>query len=95
MLTEVEAVTAKVVTEKVALEAPAGMVTLAGTVATVVLLLKREITAPPLVAGALSMTVPAEGEPPLTLLGFSVREVRVGPEACGVTVSEAVRVTPA
>jgi hypothetical protein len=88
-LTVVKAVTAKVVTVKAAREAPAGMVTLAGTVATAVLPLERETRAPPLVAGALSVTVPVEGEPLLTLLGFSVSEVRVGAEACGVTVSEA------
>jgi hypothetical protein len=89
MLTEVEAVTARVVTVNVALEAPAGMVTLTGTVATAVLLLERETRAPPVGAGALSVTPPVEGVPPLTLVGLSVSEVRVGPEACGVTVSEA------
>jgi hypothetical protein len=48
MVTEVEAVTARVVTAKVALVVPPGTVTLAGTVATVVLLLERETIAPPL-----------------------------------------------
>jgi hypothetical protein len=67
-------VTGRVVTVKVALVAPAGTVTLAGTVATPVLLLERETTAPPLGASALSMTVPVEGDPPLTLVGFSVNE---------------------
>ena len=83
MLTGVEAVTAKVVTVNVALVAPAGMVTLAGTVATTVLLLARVTTAPPVSAGPLSMTLPVEGDPPLTLVGFSVSMVRVGG---GVTV---------
>jgi hypothetical protein len=40
-VTEVEAGTARVVAVKVALEAPARMVTLAGTVATAALLLER------------------------------------------------------
>src|SRR5258708_7872478 len=72
------------------------MVTLAGTVATAVLLLESEMTAPPLGAGALSVTAPVEGFPPVTLVGFSVSEVRVGPDGgWGVTVSEAVCVTPA
>ena len=96
MVIEVDAVTARVVTVKAALVTPAGMVTLAGTVATVVSLLERETMAPAVGAGPLSVTLPVEGDPPLTLVGFSVSEVRVGPdEGCGVTMSEAVLVTPA
>jgi hypothetical protein len=83
MVTWVEAVTARVVTVKAALVAPAGMVTLAGTVAAAVLLLESETTAPLVRAGPLSMTLPVEGAPPLTLVGFSVSMVRVGG---GVTV---------
>ena len=78
MVTGVEAVTASVVTVKAALLAPAGMVTLTGTVATAVLLLERETRAPPVGAGPLSLTLPVEGDPLLTLVGFSVSEVRVG-----------------
>ena len=93
---EVEAVTARVVTVKAALVTPAGMVTVAGTVAAVVSLLERETMAPAVGAGPLSVTLPMEGDPPLTLVGFSVSEVRVGPDGgCGVTMSEAVLVTPA
>jgi len=96
MLTGVEAVTVKVGTVNVRLVAPAGTVTLAGTVATVVSLLERETRAPAVGAGPLSVTLPVEGDPPLTLVGFSVSEVRVGPDGgCGVTMSEAVLVTPA
>ncbi len=96
MVIEVEAVTTRVVTVKAALVTPAGMVTLTGAVATVVSLLERETRAPPLGAGPLSVTLPVEGDPPLTLVGFSVSEVRVGPDGgCGVTMSEAVLVTPA
>ena len=87
MVTEVEAGTARVVTVNVALVAPVGTVTLAGTVATAVLLLERETMAPPVGAGPLSVTLPVEGDPPLTLVGFSASEVRVGG---GVTVREAV-----
>ena len=87
MVTGVEAATAMVVTGKAALMAPAGMVTLAGTVAAAVLLLESETTAPLVRAGPLSMTLPVEGDPPLTLVGFSASEVRVGG---GVTVREAV-----
>jgi hypothetical protein len=74
MLTVVEVVTATVVTGNVAVVPPVGMVTLEGTVATAVLPLERETTAPPLGADALSVTVPVEGDPPLTLLGFSASE---------------------
>jgi len=93
-VTEVEVVTARVDTVKVALIAPAGMVTLAGTVAAAVLLLTREMTAPPLGAAPLRVTLPIEGDPPVTLVGFSVNVVSVGPEDGGVTVRAAVRVTP-
>src|SRR5258708_37071015 len=72
------------------------MVALAGTVATDVLLVESETPAPPLGAGALSVPAPVEGDPPVTLVGFSVSEARVGPGGgWGVTVSEVVCVTPA
>jgi hypothetical protein len=92
----VDAVTLLLLAVKMALMAPAEMVTLEGTVTTPVLLLKRETRAPPLGAGALSVTVPEEGDPPTTLVGLSESDVRVGPGGgCGVTVREAVCVTPA
>ncbi len=78
MVIGVEAVTAKVVTVNVRLATPGGMVTLAGTVAAAALLLERETRAPPVRAGPLSFRLPVEGNPPLTLVGFSVSEVRVG-----------------
>lgn len=79
MLTAVEAVVALVLTVKVALVAPAGIVSEVGVVASVVLLLARETMAPPEGAGALSVTLPLDGVPPVTLLGLSVTEVRFGP----------------
>ena len=94
MVTEVEVVTPSVERENVALVAPDGMVTLAGKVATAVLLLDRETSAPPVGAGPLKATVPMEADPPFTLPGFSTIDVRVGPETWGVTVRDAVRVTP-
>ena len=94
MVTGVDVVTALVLTVNVALLAPAAIVTLAGTVAAAVLPLMRETTAPPVGAGPLSVSVPVEGDPPVTLVGFSVSEERVG-GACGITVSEPVLVTPA
>src|SRR5947209_13467446 len=81
--------TADVFTVKVALVAPAGTITLEGTVAAPVLLLESRTWAPPAGAGPLSVTVPVEDcTPPTTLVGLSVSEETVG----GATVSEAVRV---
>src|SRR2546428_402349 len=80
-----------VFTGKVELVAPAGMVTLEGTVAADVLLLESATAAPPAGAGPYSITVPVEdSRPPVTLVGISVSEERIG----GSTVSEAVRLTP-
>jgi len=89
----VDAVTVLVLTVKVALVAPAATVTLKGTVAAAVLSLVRETAAPPLGAGPLRVTVPVEGDPPVTLMGLSAIEESVA-EPGGVTVSEAVLVTP-
>src|SRR5437588_952604 len=73
MVTGVEAVTALVLTENVALVAPAATVTLEATVAEV-LLLERFTMAPPAGAAPLRVTVPVEEEPPFTLPGLSVTE---------------------
>jgi len=94
MVTDVEAVTLLVFTVNVALVAPAETVTLAWTVAAAVLPLIRETDAPPLGAGPLSVTVPVEGDPPVTLIGLSAIEESVA-EPAGATLSEAVLVTPA
>lgn len=83
MVTEAEVVTVLVFTVKVAVVAPAGTVTLDGTVATLVSLLERDTTASPLGAGTLSVTVPVEEFPPVTLDGLSVSDERVdGGEDC-------------
>ena len=66
--------TAMVVTLKSAVVAPVGTITLAGTVATDVLLLKRDTSAPPLGADALNVTVPTEGNRPITAVGFNLSE---------------------
>src|SRR5580704_2621661 len=75
MATGVAVATAPVLTLKLALVAPAGTVTLLGIVPAV-LLLERATTAPSLGAGPLSVTVPMEGLPPVTLVGFSASEER-------------------
>ena len=94
MVTEVDAATALVVTVKVALVAPAGTVTLEGTLAAAILLLESVTWAPPAGAGPLRITVPVEDcTPPTTLVGFSASEER-GDGAEGVTMREAVLLTP-
>ncbi len=93
MVTVVDAATALVFTGNVALVAPAGTVTLEGTLAAP-LLLESATCAPPAGAGALSVTVPVEDcTPPITLVGLSVSEERVG-SGGGVTVSVADLLTP-
>ena len=87
-----EAVTACVLTVKLALVAPAGMVTVAGALAAL-LLLESATCAPPDGAAALRVTVPVDDcAPPVTLVGFKVSEETV--MGGGVTLSEAVRVVP-
>ncbi len=78
------------VTVNVALVAPAATVTLAGTVALVVLLLARLTTTPPEGALPVSVTVPVEGVPPITVVGFRASVLSSG----AVTVNVALLVTP-
>jgi hypothetical protein len=70
MVTRFVAVTAEVLTVKLALVWPAGTRTLPGTVATAELL-ERNTPTPPGGAAMLSVTVPVEALPPVTELGFS------------------------
>jgi hypothetical protein len=82
---EVDKRTIDVFTANVALVAPAGTVTLEGTLAAP-LLLESRTCAPPAGAGPLSVTVPVEDcVPPITLVGSSVSEDTVG-RGGGVTV---------
>jgi len=74
----VVAATLNVVTVKLALVAPAGTVTLAGTLAESGRLLERVTTLPPDGAAFGSVTVPVAGLPPLTLAGLTVNEERAG-----------------
>jgi hypothetical protein len=74
MLAEVDVPTGLVLTVNVALVAPAATVTLDGTIAALGLLLDRLITASPLGAGPLSVTVPEADVPPVTLVGLNVSE---------------------
>ena len=79
-----------VVTGKVAEVAPAAMVTLDGTVATVVLLLESWTVIPAGGTAPLRVTVPVDGLPPTTFDGFNFNEDNVG----RVIVNVAAFVTP-
>ncbi len=79
IVTEVDVLTAVVVTVKLALVAPAATITPDGTEATDGLLLESVTAAPPDGAPALSVTVPVEDWPPVTLAGFRVSEASVVP----------------
>lgn len=86
--------TMDVFTRKLAVVAPAGTVTLVGTLAAELLLISATM-APLAGAAALNVTVPVEDcSPPRTLAGFSVKEATVG-NSSGFTVSSAVLVAPA
>jgi hypothetical protein len=93
IVTEVDAATLDVVAVNVAVVAPAATVTLAGTVATAVLLLESETMRPPAGAALESATVPVELTPPVTLAGFMLTACRLA-AAGGVTVRVVVLVTP-
>lgn len=86
IVTGVLDVTATVVTVNVAVVSFAATVTLAGTVATGVLLLTSVTSAPPDGAGPLSVTVPVDVVPPATAVGFTPTELSTG----GTTVKLAV-----
>ena len=83
MVIIVDAATALVLTVNVALVAPAGTVTLDGTLAAAVLLLESVTCAPAAGAGPLSVAVPVEEFPPATLVGFSASEERERAGAAG------------
>jgi hypothetical protein len=83
--------TALVVTVNVAVVDPAATVTLVGTCAAAVLLLVSDTLAPPVGAAPLSVTVPVDELPPVTLVGFRVTEDK-DTVAVGFTVNVAVLV---
>ena len=81
--TDMSALTAAVETENAALVAPAGTVTLTGTVAALVFELKSSTTAPPAGAALLSVTVPVDELPPVTRDGLRATEMIGGTGAAG------------
>ncbi len=78
MVTKVDVPTGLVLNVKVAVLAPLRTVTLDGTLATLGLLLERDTATPSLGAGALSITVPVDGLPPVTVDGLRLSEESVG-----------------
>jgi hypothetical protein len=90
----VEAVTTFEVTEKVALVDPAGTTTVAGTVATVVLLEARVMVSPPAGAGALSFREARDDLPPVTEAGDSASDATSAADMCmGNAVSRPISQT--
>lgn len=85
MPTGVAVATGLVVTVNAAVVPPAGTVTVPGTEAAALSLL-RDTAAPPAGAGPFSVTVPADAVAPVTLAGLRVNARRAG----GSSVSEAV-----
>jgi hypothetical protein len=90
IVTAVLEVTGLVVAVKVAVVAPAGTVTDAGTWAAAVLLDVKLIAAPPVGAALLKVTVPVEETPPCTVAGLTLTPLSA---AAAVTVKVAVRLT--
>jgi hypothetical protein len=76
IVTTVVLLTPLVVTVKFALNVPPATVTLAGTWPAGLLLLSGTAT-PPVGASPLSVTVPVDGFPPTTLVGFTVTDDRL------------------
>lgn len=76
---------------KVFVFVPEATVTEAGTVATPVLALERVTTFPPDGALALSVTVPVEVAPPMTLVGLSATDVRFWAAAGPASIRAATR----
>ena len=92
IVTGVDVVTALVPIANVAVVAPCATVTLAGTVATEVLLLESDTTNPPDGAAAVSVTVPCDPFPPTTDVGLTETAESAAGGGTGVTVNVAVRV---
>jgi hypothetical protein len=87
MRTGVDDPTPSVVTVKLAVDAPEATFTLDGTVATAVLPLDNATVTPSTDAGLSKVTVPVEGAPPITLVGFTDTAVREGGSTVKVAVS--------
>jgi len=91
MVAGVEVATAVVVIANVADLAPAATVTLAGVTA-LVLLDERLTTVPPVAPGPFRVTVPVDGDPPITDVGESVKLERTAGVIVSVAVTEVVPV---
>jgi hypothetical protein len=91
IVTDVLEATGLVAAVKVAVVAPAGTVTDAGTWAAAVLPEVKPTTAPPVGAGLSRVTVPVDDTPPSTVAGLTLTPLSAGTGA--LTVRLAVRLT--
>jgi hypothetical protein len=91
IVTLVFAATAEVLTLKVALEAPAATVTLAGTETTDVFALLSVTTAPPLGAPLVNVIVPCDVVPPTTEVGLTLTADKLAEVGGGVDAAWAVK----
>ena len=93
IVTGVDAVTALVVTAKVALVAPCATETLTGSVAAAVRLLDSVTANPPAGAAAVKVTVPCDDVPPVTVVGLTdTAESAAGVGAAGAACASKRRV---
>ena len=99
IVAEAVALTAEVVTWKVAVDCPAATVTVAGTVAAALLLTR--VTEAAAADTPVRVTVPVDAVPPATVVGFKATDaiagftmtLRLAVAVCGVGVAESVTVT--
>jgi hypothetical protein len=91
IVTDVSEPTGLVVAVKVAVVAPAGTVTVAGTCAAAVALDVSATAAPPVGAGESRVTVPVDDTPPSTVAGLTLTPLNAATAA--LTVRVAVRLT--
>jgi hypothetical protein len=88
MVAVVVAFAVVVATVKEVVEAPAGMVTLAGTVARALLLVRVTVVAEG--AAPVKLTVPWAGFPPTTVVGLRARALSIA-DGCGVQPARVAR----
>ena len=93
-MTEVAVLTVPAVTVNVADVAPCATVTLAGTLTAVVFELESDITAPPVGAAAVSVTVPVPDCALTIVVGLTATLLSAAAATAGLMVTPVVVLTP-